>query len=147
MFYGEDEHTLDARGRVHIPARHREELGEVVFLVRGLDGQINVYPEPTWQEMVDRLAQAGQSRTALRDTRRYVHSASSAQLDKQGRLLLPNLLRKYAQVETDAVITGNDDHIEIWGSEYYEENWDRVLVHMRQTRDDTETMVELDLSI
>jgi MraZ protein len=147
MFHGEDEHTMDARGRVFIPAKHREELGEEVFLMRGIDGQINVYPESIWRDMTDRLTQANQSRSATRNTRRYVFSTDSTPLDRQGRILIPNRLRRYADLGGDVVISGNEDHIEIWNSERYEENWDRVLAQMRESRDDPEKVDELGLNI
>jgi MraZ protein len=147
MFSGEYEHTVDSKGRVFIPVRHREELGETVFIGRGLDGQVNVYPKPVWESMAERLRQADQARPAIRNTSRFVFSATEGEVDRQGRLLIPPLLRRYADLNTDVVILGNNDRLEIWSRERWQETCERVLCQARDNSDDTEKLAELELGL
>ncbi len=122
MFFGEFEHTLDDKGRVFLPARHREELGEIVMAARGVDGQINIYPVAAWQALAETLGDQNQAHSAVRDMGRITFAASECPVDKQGRIVLPNALRKHAQLDTEVVLVGVKNHLEIWSRE----NWDRL---------------------
>ncbi len=122
MFFGEFEHTLDDKGRVFLPARHRDELGEVVMAARGVDGQINIYPVAAWQALAETLGEQNQAHSAVRDMGRFMFAASECPVDKQGRIVLPNALRKHAQLDTEVVLVGVKNHLEIWSRE----NWDRL---------------------
>jgi len=147
MFSGEDKHTLDTKGRVFIPAKHREELGEMVFVGRGLDGQLNVYPKSVWEGMTGRLTQASRARTAIRNASRFVFSATGCELDRQGRILIPAELRDFAGLGSDVAILGNYDHVELWSPERWQETSERVLTQARDSRDDTTKLSELELSL
>ncbi|PKO23799.1 MAG: division/cell wall cluster transcriptional repressor MraZ [Chloroflexi bacterium HGW-Chloroflexi-1] len=147
MFCSEYEHTLDTKGRVFIPARHREELGETVFIGRGMDGQLNVYPKAVWEDMAGRLAQANQARPTIRNASRFVFSATEYELDRQGRVLISASLRRFADLGSDVVILGNNDHVEIWSRERWQETCDRVLAQGRDSSDDTTKLSELALSL
>ena len=98
VFFGESEHTLDDKNRVSLPIRHREELGETVMIGRGTRGQINVLPVGLWKEMVNRAQQASQDRSDIDDTVRFLFSYNEAELDRQGRMVIPALLRRQRRV-------------------------------------------------
>ncbi len=144
MFFGEFEYAIDEKGRILLPARHRETLGEVVMLARGVDGQINVYPVNAWQELAETVGQQNQARSAVRNISRIVYAASECQIDKQGRIVVPQGLRKFAQLIGDAVIVGLDDHLEIWSRE----RWDALTGKLLdQGSDISEQMAELGVKL
>jgi len=147
MFYGEDRHTLDSKGRVFIPAKHREGLGEMVFVGRGLDGQLNVYPKSVWEGMAERLTQASQARTTIRNASRFVFATTGCELDRQGRILIPAALRDFAGLGSDVTILGHNDHVEIWSPERWQETSERVLAQARDSHDDTTKLSELELNL
>ena len=142
MFSGEFEHTMDEKGRVFLPARYRDSLGEAVILWRGMDGQINAYPLETWQQIAERMGQQNQALRSVRDLNRILFAASECQIDKQGRILVPPALRKHAGLETNLVILGMQDHLEIWS----QERWQQVTERLRTEGSDiAEQLVELGL--
>jgi MraZ protein len=133
MFAGESEHTLDEKGRVSLPVRHREELGDVVMIGRGSRGQVNVLPIALWQGMAERAQQASQDRGDIDDTVRFLFSYNEAELDRQGRIIIPAPLRRYAELGTDVTILGNGDRVEIWSREKWAAGCEKV-VAARQAR-------------
>jgi len=147
MFRGEDEHTIDDRGRVFLPTRYREGLGDRVLLVRGLDGQINLYTQSTWQAMAERVAQSNQPRSQIRNTSRLLFSASECEVDRQGRILIPSLLRRYADLGTDVIILGHDDHVELWSRERWQGICEGVVTQWRDNKDDIEKVAMLELTL
>lgn len=123
MFKGEYSHTIDAKGRLIIPARFREELGESFVLTRGLDGCLSLYPRAAWDAFEQKLSTLPlTSKSARTFTRFFVTGAADCELDKQGRILIPATLREYAGLEKDVILAGNLDRIEVWSRERYEEN-------------------------
>jgi len=147
MFRGEDEHTIDAKGRVFLPVRHRDELGQTVFLGRGMDGQVNVYPQEVWEDMAQRLSQANQARSEIRNASRFIFAAIDCELDRQGRIRIPASLRRYADLGSDVVILGNNDHVELWSRERWQETCERVLAQGQDNSDNTAKLSELELSL
>ncbi len=127
MFWGEFEHTMDDKGRVSLPIRHREELGTVVMIGRGTRGQINVLPVALWQSMAQRAQQASQDRNDIDDTVRFLFSYNEAELDRQGRILIPAALRRYAGLDTEVTILGNGDRVEIWSRERWQAGCEKVV--------------------
>jgi len=127
VFFGESEHTLDDKNRVSLPIRHREELGETVMIGRGTRGQINVLPVGLWKEMVDRAQQASQDRGDIDDTVRFLFSYNEAELDRQGRMVIPALLRRHAELFDDMVVLGSGDRVEIWSREKWQERAARIV--------------------
>lgn len=110
---GEFRHSIDAKGRLFIPAKLREELGERFTVTRGLDQCLSIYPENEWNALEERIRALPMSKA--RDLQRFFFaSAFDAELDSQGRILLPAGLRKYAELGKEAVITGVSGHAEIW---------------------------------
>lgn len=117
MFMGEFHHTLDAKGRVILPSRFREELQDSVIVTRGLDGCLNVYTQAAWQVIYEKLLTLP---TTNKDARMYVRmitaKASECSFDSQGRILLPQNLIKDAEIEKEAVVVGAGNHVEIWAA-------------------------------
>jgi len=116
MFFGEHEHTIDDKSRVTLPARFRDALGDGVVLARGLDANVDVYPRTAWQNGVEaRLAELDSLSRESRELRRFFFAgAVDAELDKQGRVLVPPVLVKHATLGKEVVVAGVYDHIEIW---------------------------------
>lgn len=123
MFMGEYNHTIDAKGRLIIPARFRELLGEEFILTKGLDGCLSIYPMDAWKAFETKLrALPLTNKNARTFTRFFVAGATNCELDKQGRILVPQTLREFAGLEKEVVLTGNLDRIEIWSKEKWSEN-------------------------
>ena len=110
MFMGEYSHSIDAKGRLIIPSKFREQLGEEFVLTKGLDGCLSIYPMNEWQAFEEKFS------------RFFVAGATSCELDRQGRVLIPATLREFAGLEKDVVLTGNITRIEIWSKAKWEEN-------------------------
>lgn len=120
MFYGEYYHSVDDKGRIIIPSKYREQLGDVFYITMDLFGReeeacLCVYPEKNFQELSDKLRRMSLSEPESRKLHRrfFTHVLDTA-TDKQGRVMLTNELRDYAGLEKDIVLAGQDDHIEIW---------------------------------
>jgi len=121
MLNGAYDHTLDDKGRVSLPAKHRAELGEDLMVLAGLDGQLNVYPFSAWQKAAQNVASQNQALKEARAMTRILYAAIACQVDRQGRVLIPPSLRSRAHLDTDVVILGMDDHLEIWSRERWDE--------------------------
>ena len=115
MFMGEYNHTIDPKGRVIIPAKFRENLGSQFVITKGLDGCLYGYPYDTWEEVGKNFQESMKAnKEARKFSRFFFASASSCDIDKQGRILIPANLRDYAGLKKDVVLAGNLTHIEIW---------------------------------
>ena len=114
---GEYKHSIDAKGRLAMPAKLRDELGERFTVTKGLDGCLAVYPEKEWEALEDHIRGLGNGEKARRVKRYYFANAYDAQLDAQGRILIPAGLREFAGLQKDVVVIGQLDHAEIWNSE------------------------------
>ena len=116
MFFGEYEHTIDDKSRLTLPARFRERLAAGVVLAKGLDGNIAVYPRDAWSETVEaRLAALDPLTREARELRRFFFAgAADAELDRNGRILVPPALARHARLGRDVVVAGVYDHLEIW---------------------------------
>ena len=118
MFMSEYYHAIDTKGRLSIPSRFREELGEEFVVTRGLDGCLFVYPNETWAEFEQKLRQLPLTdKNARQFTRFFVAGATTCEVDKQGRILLAQSLREFAGLEKEVVLAGNINRIEIWDKE------------------------------
>ena len=115
MFYGEYEHAIDDKNRLTLPARFRHSLAGGVVLARGIERNIDVYPSDSWHENTARIAELDSLSREAREMKRYVFGgAAVAELDRQGRVLLPPHLAEHAGITKDVVVTGVHDHVEIW---------------------------------
>ena len=112
---GSYEHSIDAKGRLFIPAKLREELGVTFYLAMGVDECLAIYPQETWNRFTEKFASLPMSQSAA--MRPLFANASKCELDSQGRIVIPQKLRKYAGLEKDAVIIGVTDRAEIWSAE------------------------------
>ena len=112
---GTYEHSIDAKGRLFIPAKLREELGVTFYLAMGVDECLAIYPQETWNRFTEKFASLPMSQSAA--MRPLFANASKCELDSQGRIVIPQKLRKYAGLENDAVIIGVNDRAEIWSAE------------------------------
>lgn len=122
MFMGEYNHTIDAKGRLIIPSRFRELLGEEFVLTRGLDGCLSIYPMDEWVAFEEKLrALPLTNKDARTFSRFFVAGATTCQLDKQGRILVPQTLRQFAGLDKDVVLT-DLNRIEVWSKEKWSEN-------------------------
>jgi MraZ protein len=123
MFMGEYNHTIDAKGRLIIPAKFRELLGEEFVLTRGLDGCIWIYPMDEWTAFEEKLKALPLTvKNARAFARFFVAGAAYGELDKQGRVLVPGSLREFAHLDKDVVLAGNLSRIEVWSKEKWNEN-------------------------
>ena len=123
MFMGEYNHIIDAKGRLIIPAKFRELLGEEFVLTKGLDGCLFIYPMDEWEAFEEKLrALPLTNKNARAFSRFFVAGATMCELDKQGRILVPQTLREFAGLEKDVVLTGNLNRVEVWSKEKWSEN-------------------------
>ena len=115
MFYGEAEQALDGRGRLILPPTFRTDLAEVLVVTRGLDGCLLIFPTARWDRLAGAVAALPLTRGVARMlTRLLLGGASAQQLDAQGRVTLPEPLRRWAGLERTAVIVGTGDRLEVW---------------------------------
>lgn len=121
MFSGEYEHTVDDKGRLIVPARFRAELAESLFVTRGLDGCLFVFPPDTWKDLSEKVANLPLAQASARLFSRMIYSGTECSLDKQGRILLPPSLRAHADIESEVVITGVRNRVEIWSKKRWQE--------------------------
>ncbi|MBO4678440.1 MAG: division/cell wall cluster transcriptional repressor MraZ [Lachnospiraceae bacterium] len=122
MFKGEFNHTIDEKGRLIIPAKLREGLGNEFVVTRGLDGCLFGYNNSEWEIFEDKLRKLPITNKDARTFQRYMLAgAASVEVDKQGRILLPQNLRNDAKLEKDVVLIGVGSRIEIWNKDIYEE--------------------------
>lgn len=120
MFMGEYQHTLDNKGRLILPAKIREGLGDTFIATRGLDDCLFVYTLEEWALLEEKLKKMSLVKPEARAFSRYIFSgAAELEADKQGRVLLPPNLREYAKLEKDVVVIGVASRVEIWSRE----NW------------------------
>ena len=123
MFMGEYSHTIDTKGRLIIPSKFREELGETFVVTKGLDGCLFVFSDEEWKAFEIKLKSLPlTNKNARQFARFFVAGATLCELDKQGRILLPATLREFAGLEKDVVLTGMLNRIEIWSKEKWNEN-------------------------
>ncbi|NMA92467.1 MAG: division/cell wall cluster transcriptional repressor MraZ [Firmicutes bacterium] len=143
MFMGEYQHALDEKGRVAIPARFREDLGERFVITRGLDQCLFVYPRPEWIKIEEKLkALPFTKRDARAFTRLFFSGASEVEPDKQGRVLIPQRLRDYARVEREVRIIGVSNRVEIWSEAGWSEYIDEAGLAYEQL---AETLIDFEL--
>ena len=121
MFMGEYNHTIDAKGRLIVPSKFREQLGNEFVITKGLDECLFVYPMDQWEAFQEKLQALPLNQPSARAFVRFFFSgATEAELDKQGRVMLPANLREYGSLEKEIVITGAGNRLEIWDKEKWE---------------------------
>jgi len=116
--YGKYRHTVDPKGRLFVPSKLREELGEAFYVTLGLDHCLTVYTEAGWQAILDRYNAMPLSQS--RKIRFLFANAAKCEPDKQGRFLLPQDLRNYAGLSQEVTFIGQGNHAELWDSAAYD---------------------------
>ena len=125
MLTGEFQNNLDAKGRLIVPAKLKEELGEKFIITKGIEKCLLVYPMDSWQAMEETRASLDFFDPAARKFERYFFgSAESCEVYKQGRVLIPLGLRKFAGIEKEVYTIGTGTKLEIWSKEEYESYMD-----------------------
>ena len=135
---GEFQHTIDAKGRLIVPAKLREKLGEKFVVTRGLDGCLFGYPLSEWEQLEAKLNEMPLAKKDARTFVRFFYSAATeCELDKQGRMNIPASLRTHGNLTKNCVIVGVSNRIEIWDEERWqaftqeaEENFDEIAESM-----------------
>ena len=136
MFLGEYNHTIDAKGRLIIPAKFREVLGDEFVVTKGMDGCLFVFDNSEWQVFAEKLRSLPMIDKEVRQfTRFFLAGAASVEVDKQGRILLPSVLRDFAGITKDTVLIGVGSRIEIWSKDRWEgtvtyQDMDEISTHM-----------------
>jgi len=123
MFMGEYHHTIDEKGRLTIPSKIREQLGDGFIVTRGLDNCLFVYSQIEWNHVIDKYKELPNTKDARNFMRFFLSGATTSTFDKQGRVNLPDPLIKFASLEKDCIIIGVNDHLEIWS----QENWENFM--------------------
>ncbi len=122
MFMSEYSHSLDAKGRLIIPSKFREQLGQTFVVTKGLDGCLYIYASEEWEAFERKLSALPLiNKEARRFARFFLAGASAVELDSHGRILLPPHLREFAGLERDVVLVGVGTRIEIWNKAAWEE--------------------------
>ncbi len=117
MFLGEFVHTIDDKGRLTIPAKFRGELATGLVITRGFERNLMVFALDGWQTLADTIARRPLSDEDMRAFRRRVFSgAMDLTPDRQGRIVLPAYLREFAQIDTEVVVAGMYNYVEIWNA-------------------------------
>ena len=125
MFVGKFNNSIDSKSRMIVPAKFREELGGKCIIAKSLDKCLTIYPEEQWEKFVkEKLSVLPMGNEGARKLRRHFYSsAAECDVDKQGRLTIPQELKEYANIDKDLVTIGSEMTIEIWSRE----NWDKEL--------------------
>ena len=122
MFIGEFHHTLDEKGRLAIPVKFRPDLAQGAVVTRGLDRSLFLYPKADWDKLAAKIAALPLSQA---DTRAFARlmlaGAMDVEVDKSGRVTIPEYLREYASLSKSAVVTGLYDRMEIWDEKAWED--------------------------
>ncbi len=125
MFMGEYSHSIDAKGRLIIPSKLREQLGESFVVTKGLDGCLFIYTNEEWENIEAKFREVPlTTKDARKFSRFFFAGASQLDVDKQGRILVPSLLREFAGLKKEVVLVGVLDRVEVWDKEKWESSVD-----------------------
>ncbi len=115
MFIGQYDHQLESKGRVSIPKKFRSQLESGAILSQGLDGCLFLYPKNVWEQLINKVSQLPLTRSDARSfTRALSFGATEVDIDQLGRILIPEYLKNFANIQTECVIAGAIDRVEIW---------------------------------
>ena len=122
MFIGEYQHSIDAKGRIIVPSKLRCDLGERFVLTKGLDNCLFIYTLEEWKNFEEKLKALPLTNiNARKFVRFFFAGAVECEADKQGRILIPNNLREYAELLKETVFIGVSNRVEVWNKE----NWEK----------------------
>lgn len=118
MFMGEYHHSIDDKGRLIIPAKFREELGDKFIITRGIENCLFAYPSSNWEKITQKLETLPFTKKDARQfIRFFLSGATTAEFDKQGRINITTPLIDYAKIKKECVVIGTGDRLEIWSEE------------------------------
>lgn len=121
MFFGSYSHSLDDKNRLVIPSKMRNELGVHLYIMKGFDGAISMYPEKAFEKLMEEFNSLPFNR---KDARSYLRTqlatTSELEIDKAGRVIIPNTLLEKYNISKSVMVIGMGDHIEVWDSKVYE---------------------------
>ena len=142
MFMGEFTCKVDNKGRMMLPSKFRDELGEQEFVItRGLDNCIDLFPIGEWKNIEDKLKKLQTTNSKHRAYQRFVMSAATkTEFDNQGRLNIPTSLMEHAQIDKKIIVTGMNDKIEIWS----EESWKKYIQNTGESIEDLVDEINFD---
>lgn len=123
MFMGEYHHTIDDKGRLIVPSKIRNELGNDFVVTRGLDKCLSIYSNNEWSKVIDKYKELPDTKDARKFKRFLLSGATQNNFDKQGRVNIAIPLIDYAELVRDCVIIGVDNHLEVWSKN----NWDNFI--------------------
>jgi MraZ protein len=129
VFSGEYVHSVDVKGRIIMPSKFREALGETFIITKGLDKSLFVFSKQEWEKFYEKLSSLPMTNSNSRAfVRLFLAGAAEVSADKQGRVLLPQNLRTYSCIEIgkDVTVTGNGSKIEIWSTDVWNEYIDGI---------------------
>ncbi|MBI3627289.1 MAG: division/cell wall cluster transcriptional repressor MraZ [Candidatus Sungbacteria bacterium] len=136
MFIGEYRHAMDEKGRVAIPAKFRKLLQQGVVVTRGIEHHLYLYPSEVWSHLAEKLSRLPINQSNSRALSRHMlGGAIEAEIDSQGRILIPEYLRQHAGIGNQAVMVGLYDRVEIWAYERWQE-------YRSRTEANTESIAE-----
>lgn len=136
MLIGEFTHTVDTKNRIAVPSKFRTELGERMIITRGLDACLFVYPMRMWEKMAEKLSAFPVGDAKSRGfVRLLLAGAVDTDMDKQGRIIIPEYLRRYAGIKKTVVVAGLFDRVEVWD----EKRWN---VYETKTEKEADTMAQ-----
>ena len=118
MLYGGYDHTIDKKGRVFVPAKFRDDLGENFIVCRGITGKrcLCIYPYAEWEKLVKKISELPSAQAS--GIKRFIFDgAFNVEFDAQGRIVIPPTLREYASLEASAHLIGMNSYVELWSSE------------------------------
>ena len=131
MFMGEYHHTIDEKGRIIIPSKFREDLGEKFIITRGIENCLFVYSLPSWEKITNKLESLPFTKKDARHfVRFFLSGATTAEFDKQGRVNITSPLISYANLQKDCVVIGTGDRLEIWSQEDWNAFFDSASSNM-----------------
>src|ERR671937_2057308 len=128
MLLGEYEHTIDEKNRLTLPAKFRQAFADGIVVTRGMDGCLYAYPRDEWRDSVEsRLRELDPLSREGRVMHRYFFSgAAEAELDRQGRVMVPPALIEHARLGREVVVAGVRDHLQVWGRAHWREHFKEI---------------------
>lgn len=131
MYIGEYHHSIDEKKRLIIPSKFRETLGNNFIITRGIENCLFVYPIDSWEKICEKLNSLPFTKKDARTFNRFFLSgATNVELDKQGRVNIPDPLIQYANIEKECVIIGSGDRLEIWAQKSWDSFFDSTKDNM-----------------
>lgn len=149
FFMGTYQNNVDPKGRVSIPVKYREALGEHFFVSKGFDNCVDIYTQDEWEKFAQKLHKLSVTKRDMRDFVRFIFgNATEVELDKQGRILLPAMLRETVGIEKEVIVMGVGNKVEIWSRSVWEEHQQVLSQHISEISENVGAFdVDVDLDI